>query len=385
MTRGGESLPGRGPRPRRVGEVVVEPALPEDEPEIRRLLRDNPMDGEIRVSLEREPDAFLAARVEGEPHHTIVARDLDSGAVVGMGSRSVWNAFVNGEPRRLGYLSQLRVDRAHRGKKRLLAAGYDLLRGMRSPGETPFDVTSIIADNAAARRLLGAGLPGLPTYREIGPFSTLILPSGRSRRASGSVRIERGTRERMPGIAACIERNRRRYQLAPFFPLEDLLSPERSRGLAPEDFFLAIAGGRVAGCLALWDQSSFKQVVVRGYGPRLARWRPWINRLSPLLGTPRLPDPGQVLPHAWLTHIAVDGDDLRTFEALAEAAHVEARTRGYAYVVIGLAAAHPWVPWLRRRFRPREYRSVLYAVCWENGQETEALDGRLPHVEAALL
>ncbi len=84
------------------------------------------MDGEIRVSLEREPNAFLAAAVEGEPHQTVVARDPVSGRIVGMGSRSVWNAFVNGEPRRLGYLSQLRVDRAFRGRKRLLAAGYGL-------------------------------------------------------------------------------------------------------------------------------------------------------------------------------------------------------------------------------------------------------------------
>ena len=79
----------------------MEPATPEDDPELRRLLRDNPMDGEIRVSLEREPNAFLAAAVEGEPHRTIVAR-LPGGGIAGMGSRSVWNAFVNGEPHRLG-------------------------------------------------------------------------------------------------------------------------------------------------------------------------------------------------------------------------------------------------------------------------------------------
>jgi hypothetical protein len=384
MSRG-EPFPGRGSRPRRVGDLVVEPALPDDEPEIRRLLRDNPMDGAIRVTLEREPDAFLAARVEGDPHHTIVARDLASGAVVGMGSRSVWNAFVNGEPRRLGYLSQLRVEAAHRGRRRLLAAGYDLLRGLRSPGEVSFDVTSIIADNAVARRFLGAGLPDLPTYREIGLYSTLVLPAGRPRRAP-DVHIEHGTRERMAEVAACLERNHRRYQLAPFFTEADLLSPERSRGLAPEDFFLAIAHGRVAGCIALWDQSGFKQVVVQGYSPPLARWRPWINRLSPLLGTPRLPDPGHALPHAYLSHLAVDGDDPSLFRALAEAALGQARARRYAYVVIGLAAAHPWVPWLRRRFRPREYRSVLYAVHWEDGREAvDSLDGRLPHVEAALL
>lgn len=358
----------------------IEEARPEDDPELRRLLRDNPMEGEIRVSLEREPNAFLAAAVEGEPHRTIVARDPSAG-IVGMGSRSVWNAFVNGEPVRLGYLSQLRVDRAFRGRKRLLVAGYGLLRSFRSPDELSFDLTSIIADNEVARRLLGAGLPGLPAYREIEGFTTLVLPAtSRPRKVS---EIERGTRERLPGIAVCLERNRKRYQFASRFSVEDLLSPERSRGLAPEDFFVAISGGEIVGCLALWDQSGFKQVVVRGYAPRLARWRPWLNRLSPLLGTPRLPEPGQILPHAHLSHVAVDGDDPQVFQALVEAAYAEARIRGYIYVVIGFASRHPWLPWLKKRFRLREYTSMLYTVHWEEGGEP--LDRRIPHVEVALL
>lgn len=368
----------------RVGDIVIGPAAPEDEPELRRLLRDNPMEGEIRVSLEREPNAFLAAAVEGEPHRTIVARDPARGGIVGMGSRSVWNAFVNGEPCRLGYLSQLRVDRAWRGRKRLLAAGYDLLRSFRGPDELPFDLTGIIADNEAARRLLGAGLPGLPTYREIAGFTTLVIStSSRPRPVSG---VERGTRERLAGVAACLERNRRRLQFAPRFSVADLLSPQRSRGLAPEDFFLAVSGPEIVGCLALWDQSGFKQVVVRGYGPRLARWRPWINRLSPLLRTPRLPAPGEALPHASISHLAVDEDDPEVFRALVEAAYREARARRYVYVVIGLAARHPWLPWLRRRFRPRQYASTLYAVHWEDGAAAvAALDGRRPHVEVAFL
>jgi hypothetical protein len=360
--------------------IVVEPATPEDDPELRRLLRDNPMDGEIRVSLEREPNAFLAAAVEGEPHRTIVAR-LPGGEIAGMGSRSVWNVFVNGEPHRLGYLSQLRVDRAYRGRKRLLTAGYDLIRSFRGPDELPFDLTTIIADNEAARRLLSAGLPGLPAYREIEGLTTLVIPvTSRARKTS---MVERGDRAALSEIAACLNLNRRRYQFAPRFTAEDLLSPERSRGLSPEDFFV---DGDARGCLALWDQSGFKQVVVRGYAPRLARWRPWLNRLSPLLGTPRLPDPGCLLPHAWISHVAVDGDDPGVFQNLIEAAHAEARARGYVYLVTGFAARHPWLPWLRRRFRPREYASVLYAVQWENGADAvAALDGRMPHVEVALL
>jgi len=368
-----------------VKSPIVALATPADEPELRRLLRDNPMDGEIRVSLEREPDAFLAAAVEGEPHHTIVARDPATGAVVGMGSRSVWSAFVNGEPRRLGYLSQLRVDRAFRGRRRLLAAGYALLRGLRGPDETPFDLTSIIADNRVALRLLNAGVPGLPRYRELGKFVTLILPTPKPRRSPRGIRIERGSWERMGEIADCLARNRKRYQAAPFFSEEELLSPERSRGLQPESFHLAISGGAITGCLAVWDQSAFKQAVVRGYAPRLDHWRPWINRLSPLLRTPRLPDPGVPLPHAYISHIAVDGDNPALFQALIESACAEAKAAGYAYLVLGLAAQHPWLPWLRSRFKAREYPSVLHTVHWGDGEEIPLDDCLLPHVEVARL
>jgi hypothetical protein len=367
----------------KVGEILIEEATPEDDPELRRLLRDNPMAGEIRVSLEREPNAFLAASVEGQPHRTLVARASDG--IVGMGSRATWNAFINGEPCRLGYLSQLRVDRAHRGRKRLLKAGYDLLRSFRGSDEKLFDLTSIVADNEVARRLLGAGVPGLPKYREIEEWSTLVIPTtSRSKRAARM--IERGAPDLLGEIAACLERNRRRYQFAPRFSETDLRSPERSRGLEPKDFFLALVGSDVVGCVALWDQSGFKQVVVRGYAPRLARWRPWINRLAPLMETPRLPEPGQRLPHAYLSHLAVDGDDPEIFQALVEATYAEARARQYIYMVIGLAARHPWRSWLVRRFKPRTYSSVLYAVHWEDGAKAvESLDGRMPHVEVALL
>ncbi len=71
---------------------MVDLATPADDPEIQRLLRDNPMDGEIRVSLEREPNALLAAAVEEEPHHTVVAREAETGRSWG------WGAARSGTP-----------------------------------------------------------------------------------------------------------------------------------------------------------------------------------------------------------------------------------------------------------------------------------------------
>ncbi len=369
-------------------DLVVELARAADDAGVRRLLRDNPMRGDIRVSLEREPSALLAATIEGERHDTIVARERLGGRVVGMGSRSVLPAWVNGEPCRLGYLSQLRLEGSHRRRRRLLAAGYALARGLRRPDETAFDITTIIADNRAARRLLERGLPGLPRYHALERFLTLVLPSTppRQRPRPTGFRIERAGDADLPAVAACLERNRRRYQFAARFTVEDLRSPERSRGLRPEDFQLAVAGSELIGCLALWDQTSFRQVVVRGYSRRLMLLRPWINLVAPLIGVPRLPASGRGLPHGSVSHVAVDDDRADVFLALLAAALGDAGARKHACVLVGLAARHPWRGEVERRYGVRRYESVIYAVHDEAGaEEVHRLDGRLPHLEVALL
>src|SRR4051794_19024058 len=46
--------------PRCVQDARFDVATPADDAEIRRVLRENPMPGAIRLSLEREPDAQLA-------------------------------------------------------------------------------------------------------------------------------------------------------------------------------------------------------------------------------------------------------------------------------------------------------------------------------------
>jgi hypothetical protein len=233
-----------------------------DDAELRRLLRETPMDGRIRISLEREPDFFRAAEIEGDLHHTGVARDPSTGEILGMCTRAVREAWVNGELARLGYLSQLRVARGRvRVSRELLRFGFEGLRASHRPDEAAFDVTTIVSDNAAARRLLEFGLRGLPRYRMLEPIVTFMIPV-RRRFASPSHPGERGCAALAPRILACLQRNARRHQFAPHWSERNMCA----RGLRWEDFHLVTDSDRVVGCLARWDQRRFKQAVVRGYG-----------------------------------------------------------------------------------------------------------------------
>jgi len=74
----------------------------------------NPVPGNMEVTFEREPDFFAGSEIRGELNQTIAVRDLRKNKIVGIASRSVAKAFVNGEPTELGYLSDLRLSPDYR-------------------------------------------------------------------------------------------------------------------------------------------------------------------------------------------------------------------------------------------------------------------------------
>lgn len=375
---------GRSDRKNR-SAVTFETARPEDDPDIRELLR-QPLGGRVRLSLEREPDARLAAGVEGHRHYTLVTRDPVTGRVVGLGSRAVRRVWINGEPRWLGYLGQLRRDPGLVGKVRLLATGFSAMDRTHLSDELPYDLTSIVSDNHSARRLLERGLPGLPCYRPVDELTTVLLNVGSGWRGSAPAKVLRGSQRLLPPIVDCLQRNQRRYQFAPVWCDKDLKSGIRTRGQVPEDFLAVEERDRVVACLAIWDQRAFKQVIVRGYAPGLLRWRLMINVGLTLAGRPRLPRPGRKLNFAYLSHMAVDGDRPELLLVLIRGALAAARRIGLDHLVIGLATRNPMLPSVLCHFSGRSYRSILYVVHRREAEtEVRILDGRISHVEVATI
>jgi hypothetical protein len=356
-------------------------AGPEDDADLRGLLRENAMGGWVTVSLEREP-RYFAKLIKQEEHQAIIARDARSSAAVGMCARSVRPAYIEGEVRPLGYIGELRIARGYRNRFRILRAGFETLRrDLHEPWRTPYYLTAVVADNHAARRLLEADLPGKPHYRPLTDCTTLAI-----RAAAKDTECEAASEGDIPEIAACLARNLARYQFAPVWTEADLRAAATAGGPRADDFILHRRNGRVTGCIALWDQSAVRQAVIRGYDPRIALLRPLLNATGAWTGLPRLPRAGEVLRQAYLAFAAVDDDDPAALRALVAAALSEARRRGYALGSIALADGNPMLPALKAAFRARAYHSRLYLVHWNHGREAvDRLQPRLPYVEASLL
>lgn len=332
-------------------------AGPADEPVVRDILARVATGGKIQLSFQREPDAF-GGSFGAVAHDFILARNRVSGDYVGVCERVVREVFVNGELQRLPYLAGLRVVPGFRHRMLVLRGGFEAVRRLLgSPEDLPWSLTSIMSDNAPARRLLGANLRGMPRYEALGEMSTFAF------QAQGKAESEHARESDLPQIASLLQRNATQ-QFASAWSLETLRGAMESGWLWPRDFLLLKRRGAIRGVAALWDQSAYRQVVVAGYSPWLARARPFINLAAGLLRLPHLPRPGGNLRAAYLSHLVFDDGQPEDLLELIAAARAEARRRGIEILLLGLAAEHPLARAIRALPRQREFRSQLYVVRW---------------------
>jgi len=69
-------------------QVSFQAASAADDADLRRLLRDNPMQqGGLSLSFRREPSYFAACSVLGQSAEVFVGRDTQTGALAGVGAR----------------------------------------------------------------------------------------------------------------------------------------------------------------------------------------------------------------------------------------------------------------------------------------------------------
>jgi hypothetical protein len=362
---------------------------------IRRMCRSQAMPGRVRVTFEREPEFSLGCRAAGDDCQILVARAEPAvrarsagsfGQVVGVACRSVRRLFVNGIEQRLGYLSQLRVEPEFQGRW-LVSRGFRALRALHDADPLPAYLTAIVEGNREATGvLLENRRKGFPVFRSVAELRTLAISVSVSKVAAPrggwiSAACETETSE----IAAFLRCEGRRRQ---FFPAHtaDSLRALASFGLRMEHFLVGRrASGEIAGVIALWDQSSYKQTVVQGYSGWLRAAAPLLNWSAPWTGRSFLPRPGDKLQSAYAAFVCVANDDSQVFGALLAETLNSARRRGFTHVLLGMDARDPLLP-VAQNFGHISYPSRLYLAEWpEGGTFHEQLDDRPVYADIATL
>jgi hypothetical protein len=308
-----------------------------------------------------------------------------------MGSRSTRTLYVNDEPARVGYMSQMRVDPGFAwgaALPKVLAQGWRFFRQLHTDGLTPYYLVSLVAGKSVGYRMMTLGLPEWPTLQAAGGLLTYAINVRRARalpRLGNGMTLRQARADDRAAIAECLARNGRRRQFTPLWEETALDDPVLTPDLTLGDFWVVERGSQVVGTLARWNQQYFKQSVVRGYDEPWGSMRSYINLAARVGFAPHMPALGDQVRHAFASHLAVDNDDPQVAAALLAAVYNSAVTAGDDYLMLGLDMNHP-LGRLLRRYRRVVYATQLFLAAWGDEVElTRKLDGRQMGAEIAVL
>jgi hypothetical protein len=301
------------------------------------MARDLVMPGWIPVSFSRDPSFAGALAVEGAKRTIWVARSDDTGEAVGYATVSSKPVWINGRPEQLGYLSNLRLRPEWRGG-RLLARGFRTFIA-DSDHACRLYCTTILRENRRALSLLGKTRRTAPRYHPAGIFHCRAVSP---RRLAGArhADIRPATPNDLPDLVTWLADEGAQLQFFPRYRAEDFADGALLQGLKMEDILLLHEGGRIAGCIALWDQRSFRQVVIPRYPPVLRLARPLISAAEACTAWPPLPPPGRPAPLAYASLICIRDRDPARFRTLLAAAARHAADRWQA-IVLGAHESDP--------------------------------------------
>ena len=352
----------------------------DDDSAIRDLLRRNDMDSWVRMSIEREPSFFHGENVMGQSSAVIARRSDPPHQVVGMYSMAVQQTHVNGAPVKTGYLGALRVNPEYRHRLRILKNGFASARALSDFDALPV-FTSLASENLAARRLLEANLRGMPCYSSVGDVESMGFSTRQGK--SGGL-LQPAAPADIPALVEFFNSSAASYQFAPVLNRQWLTELPDSGGLRLDDFWLLKDGARLRGCIAIWDQRAFKQIVARGYQFPLNLLLGGYNLYASLTGRLSLPRPGKQLQQVFLSFLALDiqaGDSVT--EIIREALMI-ARRKSAWVGTLGLSTRNPLASRLRSSLHASIYRTHIETIHWPDCP-APALDGRPPQPEIALL
>ncbi len=357
-----------------------------DEPQLRQLMRNCTMKGAVELAFLQEPDFIKAQQVHGRFVETYVAHESENNTIVGMGTRAVKPAYINGKLDNIGYLCNLRLLSEYQ-KGTALARGYKMFRHGHNDSRTNLYLSTIIEDNIKARTILESGRAALPVYTDIGRFRSFVfsLRQKVKQARNKSIAIKRASKDNVDEIVKFLNTEGANKQFFPQYFHADLTG---NNGILPNlnlrDIYLAYSNSKLIGITAAWDQTQFRQNLIVGYDRTIKHIRPIINFGLGIAGYPTFPKPGTILKCFTLGLICIKNNEPKIFSILIDSI-ISDRKNTYSLMIAGLHENDSLLKVLTKQ-KGIAYNSRLYAVCWDKDKKMlDKLDNKIPYLELGAL
>jgi hypothetical protein len=345
-------------------------AAPEDAQGLQRVFEDGDFKGGISVKFNRAPNPYQSFQNDGEHIVLPIVKDTATQEILGLGGCVIRKEHVNGNLQNTGYLTGLKILQSHQQKINCIIPAYKLL-AKETAKHRPYYYTTILESNKAAVKMLEKRRKNMPSYIYIGKYTVFCFGTGGKASSEGYTFMQGHT----AAIAEFYKEHLPKYNLSP--------KDEWLYGLKSEDFYyLQSPAGEILAVCALWNQQSYKQYIITGYG---GIYRPLSRMPIEWFGYPILPKAGAPANYASIAAFIVKDENpvfARLFLKLVLAA-----AAAYDFVMLGLFHNHPLFSTVSK-LRHIKYMSRLYSVDYTRDKSEQlscGLDNRPVMLEVGLL
>ena len=346
-------------------------ATPDDSDQILELFEDMDFSGDISVMFTRRPNPYNSLMSEGERAIIPVVRDMKDGTICAMGCCIIRKAFINGEIKKVGYLTSLKIKKKYRS---LLHMFKNVYKFLYEETKDLVDVyyTTILEENVKAQNLLEKRRKTMPIYHYDGDYTVYCFSKSAYNLRIKIKNIEKYQFEKsdMNSVREFYRNNLSKYN---FSPIDIDL-----HGLCDDDFFvLKDERGEIVAACALWNQSDYKQYIVTNYSEVLR----YVSKFpTNWFGYPKFPKENIPINYASISLFCVKDMNLEIAEYFLR--KVAQSDEKYDLLMLGIFENHPLND-MFNKIKHIKYKSRFYRVNWDD--EFDELDGRPMNIEVGLL
>ncbi|NLK70407.1 MAG: hypothetical protein GX286_03075 [Clostridiales bacterium] len=315
--------------------------------------------GGLSVKYLRNPDPLFSFSADGDYHKIMVIRDNKYDKVVAVGGAVIRDEYVNGEIRKCGYLTGLKIHSDYQKKIRFIAKAYQFL--YENISDCDYFYTTILDDNKNAIALLEKGHKNMPKYHYLGHYTTYCFHGGKN-----ILELEKNN---LTGFEDIVNTYFRRLSFTPV--------NYNYVGFGDKNFYCVRKGQEIIACCFLGNQQATKQYYMCSYG---SIYKILSNMPTHILGYPSFPKPDSNINFGVISYLYVKNNNKRLCSDFLRSV---AKQSDFSLLIWGGFENNPLCKAMNA-MRTVKYGSRLYSVVWDSNP-FNIENGEIIGVEAALL
>ena len=343
-----------------------------DGKEILHILESSAAKGSIELIYTRRPDAYESYMKDTGEARVFISRD--GSRAVGTCAELIREVYIGGEICRAAYICGLKKDAAYAGG---VGFGASLIKDLQQ-NDVDFYYCSVVSENAEARKMFGKSRRFISLEPILGYKTYILNPKARIKAPKHGFTFRRATERDTAKLLEFLNAEGKKRDM---FPV--VRTTEDYHGLHIGDFYLLLDGEDIVAAAALWNQTEFKQYVVKRYGGLMKTAR-FFNPLLSALRYIKLPKENEPLDFPMLSFFLCKDDSADNFRIFLSEIRREI-VKHYGMFVIGLPDSHFAKP-IMDKLPGIGFRTELYEIRFPwSGQTYKAPDVSHAFFECGLL